>query len=102
VHRILTGAGIKSPKKKKKVRVHHYRKRMDWPGAMAQLDSSLYAWLGSKVLALHVAADDASGDILGLFLCKQECLEGYFEITGQMITGYGNRYLHTLQCISIG
>ena len=89
VYRILTGAGIKSPKKKKRARTHHYRKRMDCPGAMVQLDASPYPWLGNQELALHGAIDDASGDILGLCLYKEECLEGYFEITRQMLTGHG-------------
>lgn len=89
VHRILTSVGLKSPKKKKKVKVHHYRKRMDCPGAMVQLDASPYPWLSSQELALHGVIDDASGDILGLYLCNEECLEGYFEITRQMIAGYG-------------
>ena len=34
VYRILNAAGIKSPKKKKKVREHRYRKRKDCPGMM--------------------------------------------------------------------
>ena len=89
VHRILTSAGLKSPKKKKKLRVHHYRKRMDCPGAMVQLDASPYDWLGNGELNLHGAIDDASSDILGLFLCRQECLEGYFEIIRQMVKGPG-------------
>jgi transposase len=89
VHRILTSAGIKSPKKKKRLRAHRYRKRMDCPGAMVQLDASPYAWLGNEELALHGAIDDATGNILGLYLCRQECLEGYFEITRQMVAGHG-------------
>lgn len=89
VHRILTSAGLKSPKKKKKARTHHYRKRMDCSGALVQLDASPYSWLGSQELALHGAIDDASGNILGLYLCSQECLEGYFEITRQMVAGFG-------------
>ena len=89
VHRILTGAGIKSPKKKKRKRTHHYRKRMDCPGAMVQLDASPYAWLSKQETSLHGVMDDASGDILGLYMCGQECLEGYFEITRQMIDGNG-------------
>lgn len=78
VHRILRGAGIKSPRKKKRVRAHRYRKRMDCPGMMVQLDASPYPWLGNGELNLHGAIDDASSDILGLYLCKEECLEGYF------------------------
>ena len=89
VHRILQSAGIASPKKKKKVRAHRYRKRMDCPGMMVQLDASPYGWLGGEKLTLHGAIDDASSNILGLYLAREECLEGYFEIAGQMIKGPG-------------
>jgi transposase len=89
VHRILTQAGISSPRKKKKIIAHRYRKRMDCPGAMVQLDASPYPWLGDGKLNLHGAIDDASGIILGLYLTKEECLEGYFEVARQMIKGAG-------------
>ncbi len=89
VHRILSSAGIKSPKKKKKIRTHFYRKRMDCPGAMVQLDASPYPWFDSVELSLHGAIDDASSNILGLYLCRQECLEGYFEVVRQMIVNEG-------------
>jgi len=89
VHRILTSAGIKSPKKKKKIRTHFYRKRMDCPGAMVQLDASPYPWLSDQEITLHGAIDDASGNILGLYLDRQECLEGYFEVVKQMVADFG-------------
>jgi len=89
VHRILREAGIVSPKKKKKVRAHFYRKRKDCPGMMAQLDASSYRWLGGEKLTLHGAIDDASSNTLGLYLCKEETLEGYFEVARQMIKGPG-------------
>ena len=89
VHRILTAAGMASPKKKKRLRAHRYRKRMDCPGAMVQLDASPYEWLGAEKLNLHGAIDDATSNILGLYLASQECLEGYFEIVRQMIKQFG-------------
>ncbi len=89
VHRILRGAGIVSPKKKKKVKTYHYRKRKDCPGMMVQLDASPYEWLGGEDLNLHGAIDDATSTVLGLYLCKEETLEGYFEVTRQMITVFG-------------
>jgi len=89
VHRILRDAGIVSPKKKKKIRAHRYRKRKDCPGMMVQLDASPYCWLGGDDLSLHGAIDDASSNILGLYLCKEETLEGYFEVARQMIGGPG-------------
>jgi len=88
-HRILRDAGIASPRKKKKARAHRYRKRKDCPGMMAQLDASPYRWLGGEGLNLHGAIDDASSDILGLYLCKKETLEGYFEVTRQIVKGSG-------------
>jgi len=88
-HRILRGAGIASPKKKKKIRAHRYRKRKDCPGMMVQLDASPYEWLGGEDLNLHGAIDDASSTVVGLFLCKEETLEGYFEVARQMIRGSG-------------
>ena len=89
VHRILRSAGIASPKRKKKIRAHRYRKRLDCPGIMVQLDASPYRWLGGEDLNLHGAIDDATGKVLGLYLCRQETLKGYFEVTRQMIKGPG-------------
>jgi len=89
VHRILRDAGIASPKKKKKTRAHRYRKRKDCPGMMVQLDASPYGWLGGEDLNLHGAIDDASSNISGLYLCEEETLEGYFEVTRQMVKGPG-------------
>lgn len=89
VHRILAEAGIASPRKKKKKRLYHYRKRMDCAGSMVQLDASPYEWLRGQKLNLHGAIDDATSDILGLFMAKEECLEGYFEVARQMIKGAG-------------
>jgi len=89
VHRILRSAGIVSPKKKKKIRAPRYRKRKDCPGMMVQLDASPYGWLGGEDLSLHGVIDDASSKILGLYLCKEETLQGYFEVARQMIKGNG-------------
>lgn len=89
VHRILAQAGIKSPRKKKRVRAYRYRKRMDCPGAMVQLDASPYEWVKGMKLNLHGAIDDATGKVLGLYFTEQECLEGYFEVIRQVIYGHG-------------
>ena len=89
VHRILKGAGIVSPKKKKKVRFHYYRKRKACPGMMVQLDASPYQWLGGIKLTIHGAIDDATGKVLGLYMAREETLEGYFEVIRQMIDAFG-------------
>ena len=56
---------------------------------MVQLDASPFAWLGGENLNLHGAIDDATGTVLGLYLCKEETLEGYFEVARQMIKVFG-------------
>ncbi|MFC2144780.1 ISNCY family transposase, partial [Actinomycetota bacterium] len=90
VHRILAGAGIVSCKKKKKTKAYRYRKRKDCAGMMVQLDASPYKWLGGgEDLNLHGAIDDATSTVVGLYLCKEETLEGYFEVTRQMIKNFG-------------
>ncbi len=89
VHRILRDAGIASPKKKKKIRAHRYRKRKDCPGMLVKLDASPYPWLGGEDLNLHGAIDDATSTVVGLYLCKEETLEGYFEVSRQMIGSPG-------------
>jgi hypothetical protein len=38
---------------------------------------------------LHGFQDDATGDILGLYLCEHECLQGYFEAFRAVLQGYG-------------
>jgi transposase InsO family protein len=90
IHRLLNAAGIKSPKKHKRVRLHHHRKRKSKAGLLVQIDASPFPWLGGDELYnLHGAIDDATGQILGLFLAKNECLNGYFQVMHQVITGFG-------------
>ncbi|MFU0833247.1 MAG: ISNCY family transposase [Oscillospiraceae bacterium] len=89
-HRILTQAGIKSPKKHRKLKSHHRRKRKPQKGMLVQIDASPHVWFfGKTPCALHGAIDDATGEILALFFAQNECLEGYFEIMRQIVSKYG-------------
>jgi hypothetical protein len=48
---------------------------------MLQTDASPYNWLcNGEMLSMHGAIDDATGNITSLYLCKNECLQGYFEV----------------------
>ncbi|WP_202943851.1 ISNCY family transposase [Natranaerobius thermophilus] len=90
VHRILSKAGISSPKKHKKSKSHHRRKRKDRMGLLVQIDASPYDWFDTGFdCDLHAAIDDATGALLGLFFVENECLEGYFQIMHQLISNYG-------------
>lgn len=90
VHRILTKAGIKSPKKNRKRKTHHRRKRKPKKGMLVQIDASPHEWvIGKSSFDLHGAIDDATGEILALHFTPNECMEGYFEIVRQIVTNHG-------------
>lgn len=90
VYRILTKAGIKSPKKNRKRKTHHRRKRKPQKGMLIQIDASPHQWvIGETPFDLHGAIDDATGEILALYFTSNECMEGYFEIVRQIINNHG-------------
>lgn len=90
LYNILTNAGFNSPKKRRKIKAHHRRKRKAQEGLLIQIDATPFNWFGDKqIYALHGAIDDATGKIVGLYLTKNECLQGYFEVTRQILLNYG-------------
>ena len=90
VYRILTQAGVTSPKKQRKRKAHHRRKRKPQEGMMVQIDASPHTWIiGESAFSLHGSIDDATGKITALFFTENECLEGYFQIMRYMIAEYG-------------
>lgn len=90
LYTILTNAGFKSPKKHRKSKIHHRRKRRPKEGQLIQMDASPFNWFGDdRNFDLHGAIDDATGKIVGLYLAKNECLQGYFETVRQMINNHG-------------
>ncbi len=90
LYNILTNAGFKSPKKRRKTKAHHRRKRKAQEGLLVQMDATPFNWFGDKQnYALHGAIDDATGKIVGLYLTKNECLQGYFEVVRQILFNYG-------------
>lgn len=90
VYRALSRAQIKSPKTHRKKKDHHRRKRQEQAGMLVQMDASPHEWLpGLPCLNLHGAIDDATGEILGLYLTDNECLHGYFQVMKQMLHTHG-------------
>lgn len=54
------------------------------------MDATPFEWFGgSEKFSLHGAVDDATGAIVGLYLTKNECLHGYFEVTRQFLGNHG-------------
>lgn len=87
---ILKSAGIQSPKKRRRFKPHCRRKRKAQKGLLIQMDATSYKWFGDgNMYSLHGAIDDATGEILGLYMTKNECLQGYFETTRQMLLNHG-------------
>jgi hypothetical protein len=75
--RMLKGAGIAS-KRKHRGRGKRFsrRKRCSCLGELLQADAPPpFDWFGNgERLALHGFIDDATGTIIALYLCKNECL----------------------------
>lgn len=94
LYRILTEAGIRSPKhhrKKGKESMHPTRPRRLFFGELLQTDASLHNWFGEQYpkATLHGAIDDATGTVMGLFFDKEETLRGYYSMLWQVLTMYG-------------
>jgi transposase len=90
LHRTLCMAGIKSPKKRRRFKPHRRRKRRSQAGSLIQMDATPFEWFGgSQKFSLHGAIDDATGQIVGLYLTQNECLHGYWEVTRQMLLRHG-------------
>jgi hypothetical protein len=88
---ILKKAGKVSPKKKKHRKKHCRRKRKAYMGELIQIDASPHDWLrNGRQCSLHGAIDDATGMIVGLYLCENECRLGYFETMRQCLLNHGS------------
>lgn len=90
VHRALKEAKIESPKKRRRLKAHRSRKRKEQEGLLTQLDATPYKWFGGNAMFnLHGGIDDATGKIAGLYMTKNECMHGYFEVMRQTIEQNG-------------
>lgn len=90
LYEILKKAGIKSPKKRRRFKPHRRRKRKSQEGLLIQMDATPFEWFGTNdKFALHGAIDDATGKILSLYITKNECLHGYFEVVKLIIIKFG-------------
>lgn len=90
LYRVLTEAGIQSPKKRRRFKPHRRRSRKAQEGLLLQMDASPFQWFGGRhMYALHGSIDDATGKVTGLYITKNECLQGYFEVVRQTVLNYG-------------
>jgi transposase len=90
VSAILKAEGIQSPKKKRKPKKHKRRKRKSYAGQLVQTDATPHDFFETGgAVCLHGAIDDARGNITGLYMTQNECLDGYFNVFEQMIENFG-------------
>jgi transposase len=90
LHSLLTKSNIKSPKKRRRFKPHRRRKRKSQEGLLIQMDATPFEWFDSSdKFSLHGAIDDATGKIVGLYMTKNECLHGYWEVMRQCLLDHG-------------
>lgn len=71
---------------------HPRRPRCAYFGEMLQMDASVHLWFGDTKTQLHIAVDDATGQILGAYFDEQETLKGYYHVLHQILTSFGIPY----------
>lgn len=67
-------------------KVHPSRPRKKYRGELIQMDASSFNWFGNETTHLHLAIDDASGNIVGAYFDQQETLNAYYHALNQILT----------------
>lgn len=91
VHRILKGAGIPAPRRRRPPRHRRRRDRYPREGMLIQLDASRHDWLEGRgpMLSLLGAIDDATGRVTWASFRAQEDAQGYFEVMRETVRHLG-------------
>ncbi|MGB4661440.1 MAG: transposase, partial [Mobilitalea sp.] len=71
---------------------HPRRARCAYFGEMLQMDASVHLWFGDSKTQLHIAVDDALGQIVGAYFDEQETLNGYYHVLHQVLSNHGIPY----------
>lgn len=91
VWRTLTGAGIRSPRRRRPPKHRLRRERYAQEGMLLQIDGSRHDWLEGRgpYLTLIGAIDDATGTVPGALFREQEDAQGYFLLLREIIEKKG-------------
>ena len=89
--RILTGAGIPSPRRRRPPQHRRRRERYPQEGMLLQVDGSRHDWLEGRgdYLTLVGAIDDATGTVPYALFREQEDAHGYFLLLQEIIQNKG-------------
>lgn len=91
VRRILRGAGIASPRRRRPPKHRSRRQRMAQEGMLLQIDGSEHDWLEGRgpYLTLVGGIDDATGKVPGAVFRDQEDAQGYFLMLEEVVRTVG-------------
>ncbi len=91
VARILTAAGLRSPKRRRPRRHRSWRERLPKEGMMLQVDGSHHDWLEERgpKLVLVGAVDDATGKLVHALFREREDAQGYLTLLREVIRKRG-------------
>ena len=91
LYRFLKSKGAKSPRKHKKTKNHNRRDERPSSGELLQVDGTPHQFFygDSKEYCLHGFIDDATHQVTGLYMCENECMHGYLEVTRQTFKNFG-------------
>ena len=101
VRRILTRAGISSPRHRRPPKHRVRRQRMPQAGMLVQIDGSFHRWLGDDgtQFTLLLAVDDATSAVVNAVFSPEEdtrsyfaLLQGLIERWGRPVALYGDRH----------
>ena len=91
LRRILTGAGLNSPRRRRPPKHRVRRQRMPREGMLIQMDGSHHPWLGGQAppFTLLIAVDDATGTVVDALFCEQEDAHSYFLLIQGLVQHVG-------------
>ena len=80
LRKILTNAGVNSPRRRRPPKHRVRRQRMPREGMLIQVDGSYHRWLGEDgpQFTLLLAVDGATGVVVNALFCELENTRSYF------------------------
>ena len=91
LRKILTSAGVNSPRRRRPPKRRVRRQRMPREGILIQVDGSCHRWLGEDgpQFTLLLAVDDATGIVVNALFCDLENTRSYFLLMRGLIRSCG-------------
>ena len=91
LRRILVGAGVDSPRRRRPPQHRVRRQRMPREGMLIQIDGSYHRWLGAdgQQFTLLLAVDDATGMVVNALFCEYENTHDYLVLMRGLMQRYG-------------